>query len=134
MYLVLHNIENGALQAKKITEQVNRNDFTVSHATNIFVALEKVINIYIQNNFNHQLEGVEELLRETISINKSDTIRVIRKCFYKHGELVKIMLSETEYSSLSKFLISSSEKARAVEMTRRCEMSIQQMIIESPVY
>ncbi|RMN11901.1 hypothetical protein [Pseudomonas syringae group genomosp. 3] len=134
MYLVLHNIENGALQAKKITEQVNRKEFTVSHATDIFVALEKSINIYIENNFNHQLDGVEELLTEALSINKTDTIRAIKKSFYKHGELVKIMLGETEYSSLTKFLISFSEKALAVEMTRRREMSIQQMIIESPVY
>lgn len=134
MYLVLHNIETGALFAKPITEKVNREDFTVSYAHDIFPAVEKVINIYIENGFKHNLEDVEELLNKATKENKAETIKFIKRSFCKHGELVRIMLEETECSSLVKFLISPTEKARAVEMTRRRELSIQQMIIESPVY
>lgn len=134
MYLVLHNIDTGALQAKRITDKVNRADFTVSYAHDIFSAVEKLINIYIEHNFNYNLDGVEDILNEAISANRMDAIKAIKKSFSKHGELVRIMLEETECSSLAKFLISPNEKAIAIEMTRRREMSIQQMIIESPVY
>jgi len=134
MYLVLHNIETGALIAKRITEQVNRNDFTVSYAHDIFSAVEKVINIYIENNFNHYLDGVETILQEALFLNRADTIKAVKRSYSKHGDLVKIMLEETDFHSLAKFLINPYEKARAVEMTRRCKMSIQQMIKESVIF
>lgn len=134
MYLVLHNIESGALLAKRITDKVNRADFTVSYAHDIFSAVEKVINIYIENNFNHNLDDVELLLSEAIQINKHDVIKAIRKSFIKYGELVRIMLEETEHSSLTRFLILPSEKGRAIEMTKRQEMSIKQMILQDLVF
>lgn len=134
MYLVLQNIESGALQARKITEKVNRADFTVIHAFDIFVAVEKIINVYIENNFHHNLDGVEDLLQEALATNRANTIKAIKKSYSKHGDLVKIMLEETECRSLAKFLINPFEKALAVEMTRRREMSINQMVIDSPMY
>jgi hypothetical protein len=134
MYLVLNNIESGALLARKITEKVNRAEYSVTHAVNIFVAVEKIINIYIQNNFHHDLDGVEDLLHEALATNKADTIKAIKKSYSVHGDLVKIMLEETECSSLSKFLINPFEKTRAVELTRRRELSINQMVSDSIYY
>ncbi|MBK3506737.1 hypothetical protein [Pseudomonas sp. MF6747] len=134
MYLILNNIETGALYAKRITEQVNRAEFQVSYAHDKFAAVEKLINIFIENNFNHNLDGVEEILIDALADNKSSTIQAIRKTFSKHGEMVKIMLEETQFSSLSKFLISTKDKDLACTMTRRSEMTIQEIYKESYHY
>lgn len=134
MYLILNNIDTGALYAKRITEQVNRADFQVSYAHDKFAAVEKVINIFIENHFNHNLDGIEEILNDALTDNKSFTIQAVRKSFSKHGEMVKIMLEETQFSSLSKFLISSKDKDLACTMTRRSEMTIQDIYKESYYY
>ena len=134
MYLILNNIDTGALYAKRITEQVNRAEFQVSYAHDKFAAVEKIINIFIENNFNHNLDGVEEILIDALADNKSSTIQAIRKTFSKHGEMVKIMLEETEFSSLSRFLISTKEKEVACKMTQRIDMTIQEMYKESYYY
>ncbi|WP_405126096.1 hypothetical protein ACI51W_03580 [Pseudomonas marginalis] len=134
MYLILNNIETGALYAKRITEQVNRAEFQVSYAHDKFAAVEKLINIFIENNFNHNLDGVEEILIDALADNKSSTIQAIRKTFSNHGEMVKIMLEETQFSSLSKFLISTKDKDLAFTMTKRSEMTIQEIYKESYAY
>ncbi|CAH0136079.1 MULTISPECIES: hypothetical protein [Pseudomonas] len=134
MYLVLHNIETGALLAKPITHKVNREEFSVSYAHDIFPAVEKVINIYIEHGFKHNLEDVEELLSEALKENKAETIKFIKRSFHTHGELVKIMLDETQFSSLSKFLISTKDKETASKMTKRSEMTIQEIYKESYAY
>ncbi|CEL31220.1 hypothetical protein [Pseudomonas fluorescens] len=134
MYLILNNIDTGALYAKRITEQVNRAEFQVSYAHDKFAAVEKLINIFIENHFNHNLDGIEEILNDALTDNKSNTIKVLRKLFFAHGELVKIMLEETQFCSLSKFLISSKDKDLACTMTRRSEMTIQEIYKESYHY
>lgn len=134
MYLILNNIDTGALYAKRITEQVNRAEFQVSYAHDKFAAVEKLISIFIENNFNHNLDGIEEILNDALTDNKSSTIQAVRKSFSKYGEMVKIMLEETQFSSLSKFLISHTDKCLAIEMTKRREKSLIDMLRESPAY
>ncbi|AXA24246.1 hypothetical protein [Pseudomonas putida] len=140
MYLILNNIEEGELFVRVYASEFERklNLFTVTaeNFQTLDVAdpdnlLETVINIFIDGKFNYNIDAVESAIGIAVSHDKKQALDAIRRCYAKHGESVKIMLEETNYSSLSRVLVSESDKLFAINNNRRREMSMQELFLDT---